>query len=253
MIISHTHKFIYIKNRKVGSTSTEKALQKICGPDDIITPDHIHESDSDVLKPGAQNFEGYFLPFRELIGARSLVDAARTFRDFLSRPKFYNHMRASSVRSRIPKKIWDSYYKFCVERNPWDKSISYFYWFNKNNPDAELNTFYRNYRKHGTLDQVFASDWSRYTYQNKIIVDEVIDFSNLSVGVCNALINAGVPADTVNKMIFPKEKSNIRKSDKYKIDAHTDELIRLVFRNEIANFRFCQNPEISLEAYGRDP
>jgi hypothetical protein len=41
MVISHRHKFIFIKNRKVGPTSTEVAPQKILGPDDILTPDSI--------------------------------------------------------------------------------------------------------------------------------------------------------------------------------------------------------------------
>ena len=38
MIISHKHKFIFIKPIKVGGTSIEIALAKHCGVDDIITP-----------------------------------------------------------------------------------------------------------------------------------------------------------------------------------------------------------------------
>lgn len=248
MIISHAHRFIYIKNRKVGSTSTELALQSICGPDDVITPDHLYTSATDVLRPGARNFEGRFLPFRELAQASSPIDAARTVRDLLKRPKFYNHIRASSVRSRIPKAIWDSYYKFCVERNPWDKSISYFYWVHKGNPDVELNEYYRNHKRHGTNDQVFASDWTRYTSRNKIIVDQVIDFSDMSAGVCDALRRAGVAEDTIAKLDFPQEKSGIRKAKKHYIDDHTDQLIRSVFHHEIAHFPFCRSPEALVKA-----
>jgi hypothetical protein len=38
MIISHKHKFIFLKTRKTASTSTEFALNEICGPEDVVTP-----------------------------------------------------------------------------------------------------------------------------------------------------------------------------------------------------------------------
>jgi hypothetical protein len=37
VIISHKHRFIYIKTRKTASTSLEIALSAFCGPDDILT------------------------------------------------------------------------------------------------------------------------------------------------------------------------------------------------------------------------
>jgi hypothetical protein len=38
MIISHKHKFIFIKPQKSAGTSVELLLSRICGPDDVITP-----------------------------------------------------------------------------------------------------------------------------------------------------------------------------------------------------------------------
>ena len=38
MIISHEHKFIFLKTRKTAGTSIELALSQLCGPNDIITP-----------------------------------------------------------------------------------------------------------------------------------------------------------------------------------------------------------------------
>ena len=38
MIVSHEHKFIFLKTKKTAGTSIELALSQLCGPDDIITP-----------------------------------------------------------------------------------------------------------------------------------------------------------------------------------------------------------------------
>src|SRR5439155_22775818 len=43
------------------------------------------------------------------------------------RERFYNHMPAWLVRLRIPPTVWNSYFKFCVERNPWDKVLSHYH------------------------------------------------------------------------------------------------------------------------------
>ena len=38
MIISHTHKYIFIKSLKTAGTSVEAALSKHCGENDMVTP-----------------------------------------------------------------------------------------------------------------------------------------------------------------------------------------------------------------------
>jgi len=38
VIISHEHKFIFLKTKKTAGTSIELALSQLCGPDDIIAP-----------------------------------------------------------------------------------------------------------------------------------------------------------------------------------------------------------------------
>ena len=38
MIVSHEHRFIFLKTKKTAGTSLELALSQLCGPDDVITP-----------------------------------------------------------------------------------------------------------------------------------------------------------------------------------------------------------------------
>lgn len=244
MIISHRHKFIFIKNRKVGSTSTELALQKICGPEDILTPDGVWPKEDDVLLPLARNYHGRFSPFREIIQNRHPVDAARTLRDLWERPKFYNHIRASSIRARIPRDIWDNYYKFCFERNPWDKTISFYYWFGRRRSLPPFNEYIRNRRKFGTDDQTLPSDWTRYTLHDKVIVDDVFDFRDLSGGLRTALSRAGVQSDVIDQAVLGTEKTEVRKSRQIEFDSDVDAIIRKAFAHEIATLPFCAEPQL---------
>ena len=55
MIVSHEHKFIFLKTIKTAGTSIEAALAQICGPDDIITP-YREASETDRKGRGPQNF-----------------------------------------------------------------------------------------------------------------------------------------------------------------------------------------------------
>ena len=59
MIVSHQHRFVFVKTRKTAGTSIEIALAQHCGPDDIITP--IDEVDEQIRRNlghrGPQNFE----------------------------------------------------------------------------------------------------------------------------------------------------------------------------------------------------
>lgn len=243
MIVSHKHKFIFIRNRKVGSTSTELYLHNFCGPDDIMTPASMWARKGDVMRETAQNWQGRALPFRELLGSTSPMSAARVIRDTFARPKYYNHMRASSVRARISAKVWNSYYKFCFERNPWDKCVSYYYWLGRRDGLDDLNTFYQNHKSHGTVDQIFPTDWERYTHRNRIILDDVFDYSDLEGGTMKALAAIGIPQTELDAFPFPKEKSEVRKKEPARIEPKTDAIIRRVFRHEIETFSFCKEPK----------
>jgi hypothetical protein len=250
MIISHEHRFIFIKNRKVGSTSTELALQQICGPDDVLTHDGTAREISprraarDVLAPNARNYDGPFSPYPELLRSRSPVDAVRIIRDWRRRPKFYNHMRAASVRARIPTKVWESYYKFCFDRNPWDKVVSFYYWYGRKRDDLpEINEFLVNHRRFGTADQILPSDWVRYAEGDRIIVDDVFDFRDLEGGLATALKRAGVPDEVAAKATLGRAKTEQRKTRTVALLPETDALIRRAFRREIARLDFCREPD----------
>ena len=122
MIVSHKHKFIFLKTAKTASTSCEILLSSICGAKDIITPVGEEKRYRNINTPylSAQN---YHIPYEKY-----------TKKDYYNllikqrRLSFENHDNAKKVKAYLSPKIWNNYYKFCFERHPVDKTISYYKW-----------------------------------------------------------------------------------------------------------------------------
>ena len=122
MIVSHQHKFIFVKTHKTAGSSLEMALGVLCGDADIIS--HMETNiDGDVPR----NYHS-----RPRLGA--LYDRFKLVRRIIPRHSpllgayYYEHMPAWRIRELVGEDVWGSYFKFCFERNPWDKVVSYYLW-----------------------------------------------------------------------------------------------------------------------------
>lgn len=180
MIISHQHKFIFIKTGKTAGTSIEVYLSKFCGPEDVVTP---------IIPPFPghipRNYRGLFNPIVD-IGLNQGRGVRGTLSHFMKGERFWNHMSARVVRARITTEQWNSYFKFCVERNPWDKTLSHYYMEKSRGNCQSLDEYFKR-RK-------FPVDFWRYTDScGRIIVDCVIKYENLSEELSDVLTQMGIP------------------------------------------------------------
>jgi len=97
-------------------------------------------------------------------------------------------MPASLVQKRVPGQVWNGYFKFCVERNPWDKVLSHYHM--------------RAARQSGSfsLDEYLATgrfplNYFRYTdlTGEKIIVDRVLRYENLMNDLAEVFAKLNIP------------------------------------------------------------
>ncbi len=112
MIISHSHKFIFIKSEKTAGTSIEAVLSEYCRDNDIVVPinDFRHN----------RNEKGEF--------THRSMNADEEYRTI------GQHVDAKTIRRKVPADVWNSYFKFSIIRNPWDRTISDFFWKRRQDP-----------------------------------------------------------------------------------------------------------------------
>ncbi len=195
MIISHKYKFIFIKCGKTAGTSLEVFLSQHCGKKDVVTPIIPH-----VEPHYARNYEG---------------------------GGFYNHISAREIKERISTDIWSNYFKFCIERNPWDKTLSHWQMMN--------------YRAGGTLSfeeylsqKKFCINLPKYTDQHgKIIVDKILRYEDLSNELTDLFTFLGIPFDGTLRVRAKSEYRKCRKPYKDVLNKIQKEIINAAFAKEI--------------------
>jgi hypothetical protein len=199
MIISHKYKFIFIKTIKTAGTSIEIYLSPLCGAEDTLTP----------IQPPAEGHQ------------------PRNY------GQYYNHFSAWGLRQSLPPEIWNNYFKFCVERNPWDKTLSDYHMAaarHGGNPSLD------DYLKRGR----FCSSWELYTDADNstILPDQILRYESLDEELAGVFDRLSVPFE--GKLdVFAK--SGYRTDRRPYTEVYTDSQRQQVarsFANEIKQFNY---------------
>lgn len=211
MIVSHEHRFIFIKTRKTAGSSIEQFLLPHLGPRDTIRS-FIERND-----------RGRFNPLPELARHPDRSNARLTLHQFANAEKYVAHMPAWRVRNRVGRRVWEDYTTFCFERDPWDKLVSFYHWRTKD--EAEPLPFDQWVRTTPGL-----SGWDNYTIDDRVAVDVVGRYEHLEQDLAAVLERIGldIPVD------LPRAKSGVRPGrDTVSYTPDLDAWVAEHFRREI--------------------
>ena len=227
MILSHRFKFIFIKTAKTAGTSIEVFLSNHCGPQDIVTP----------IVPAIEghqprNYEGLINPVSEILERPGkLLSALR--HSITSRTKFYNHMPAREVKQRVPADVWNGYFKFCVERSPWEKVLSHY------NMHAAREGGALSFEEYLARGRFPINDF-RYMdrTRSKIMVDRVVRYENLLAELSEVFAQLKIPFDGT---------LGVRAKSEYRVDRQPHQKVFGDDHRQIVEKAFAK--EIELHGY----
>lgn len=180
MLVSHPHRFIYLKTIKTAGTSVEILFESLCCPPGSNTGTH--------ARPQSVTAEG-------IVGARSGDVSAATI---------YNHTPAAAVREALGAERFDAYFKWCVVRHPMDWQVSW-WWFRL---DASRRREYAGGAHFGIVKAAFTRDLLEgpdplpvdrdiYAIDGRPVVDVMVRHEDLATGldtVCRGLSLAELPS-----------------------------------------------------------
>ena len=202
MIISHKYEFIFIKTHKTGSTSVEVDLASKCAATDIVAPVNEFDKENEVTgKHFPRNYKGY-----------------------------KRHMKIEKVRNQFKNmKKFNSYFKFCVEREPVDKLLSHFYWdyktiltnkFFKENVDTLWKAFI-----FGPFHK-YNANLNHWTIDGELAVDKILRYENLKEELTQTCKQLGFDIE-----LTTKAKVSLRKDKQFPKPKITKEHIEKIYDN----------------------
>jgi hypothetical protein len=224
MLICHRHRFIFLKTQKTASTAIEIALRAVMGRGDVITP--ISGEDERISRqlgrPGPRHFRA---PLHLYRGA----DLARLLGRARLKKRFYNHIPAAQVKAQLPAAIWDGYLKVSVERNPFDKAISSYYWRTRKQAQPPPIAAYLRSCPRSEL-----SNWEIYTIDDAPVTDVMLRYESLAGDLQQLAARLGLDHPLCLPAQRPKGQHR-RDSRPWQevLDAASQERIRQVCAREI--------------------
>ncbi len=172
MIISHVGRYCFVKTRKTAGTSIEMALAEHLGPDDWMSPLEEH---GPRLRPQARNFVRLLRQRAPEFGPRN------------------PHLPASVLTDAFAEDT-HGYFTFCVERNPWDKAVSAFFWLASRSRLSAKGDIGRNFLEftRGPRLTTFR-DFDLYMRGGEQLVDRVLQYDRLEQDLRDVHAHHGVP------------------------------------------------------------
>ena len=215
MIVSHKHRFIFLRTEKTASTSLFDALHPHLGPDDFV---------ADLERPAWSKYSPIHhgalkRPFPRLFG-------------------LHPHATAAQARAVVGRDLFERYFTFAVERNPWDRQVSLYThreWKKGKGPenfDRDMRSLrYRN------TEYCRLNNWAMYAIGGNVVLDKVYDYDHLDEALGDLARRFGIDG-----FDMPRRREYVSNRPHYSTyyTDYTRDLVARWYRREIAalGYRF---------------
>lgn len=191
MLVSHRHKFIFLKPKKTAGTSVEMWLEPLCTP-----PGHVPQEGTlpIITKYG-------------IVGARSANAASENH-------LYWNHMSAEQLRDTLGASTFDSYKKIATVRNPFDVMVSAFHHFDLPSKSAtgltqqEIFLRFRDWIR--TRRQSYLSNLPMLMVDGEFCIDILIHFEDIERDMINCLKQIGLRRNKLGDLPETKRKNRVK-------------------------------------------
>lgn len=227
VLVSHRHAFIFLKTHKTAGTSVEMALESACAP-----AGHVVSEKTPTLMSEAG-----------IIGSR-ILPCELPPQPALEPGTWCNHKNAAEVKQDLGAERFNRYTKITAVRNPFDRCVSAFHWFQpklagKSLGFSDLRQEFRAYIK----AQKWISDRKCVFVDRQFIIDRAIRFEHLHDDLKTLCSDLNIP---VNTNAIPHAKSNQKSRKKYAIadyyDQESIDVVRKRARWVFRRFNYAEQP-----------
>lgn len=253
MIISHKHRFIFIHCRKAAGASVAASLSRHLGADDLQFSAIADGAKLKIYPPRRVIKEA--LQTMSAADIISLVTFRRSFWAQVAKAfkQKYSaalggsttHAAAVDVARTFPDE-WRDYFKFCIVRNPWDKTVSDYFWRTKRTKNPPTFEQYIDALANGdSLGGIVPKNhqnWDMYAINDRVAVDFIIRFEDLNAGLVQALEKTSLkwdgwmPSIHMNKRPTTKSAEKRHYRDYY--DDRTAQIVSRLYEKEIKQFDY---------------
>lgn len=202
MLISHQHRFIFIKTYKTAGTSVEISLSRYLGPLDVITPldakDELIRARMGIYPRNHIICTAAQAPLPPALSDEEAIGCIEARQPRFSATPLVGHMAADLASRLVGEATWRDYLTFTVERHPMERLISLFFWEGGYEAHSSLAHFIRG------LD--YVGNERSYMIEGRVGVDRVLDYRDLAGELGRTLAAVGVNFDGW----LPRAKANLR-------------------------------------------